>query len=218
MENQLLSLKITFLFLILLLYTPLQAQIRVACIGNSITVGGGIQDREHDSYPAQLQKILGETYEVHNLGVSARTLLFKGNHPYIQEKAYQESLQLIPNIVIIELGTNDSKPQNWKYGDEFEANLSVLVNSYKKLESKPTIFLCRPLPAFEIRYGINEVVLQKEIFYIMKQVAKRYKCKIIDLYTPLSDREVLFPDKIHPNIEGAKIIAEIVANKIKYKV
>lgn len=214
MDNQLIR-KITFLFLIIFLSTFLHAQIGIACIGNSITAGGGILDREHNSYPAQLQKILGETYEVHNFGVSARTLLSKGDHPYIQEKAYQESLQLNPNIVIIELGTNDSKPHNWKYGDEFEANLLTLVNSYKKLDSKPIIFLCRPLPAFEIRYGINEVVLQKEIFPIMNKVAKRLKCKIIDLYTPLSDKESLFPDKIHPNIEGAKIMAEIVAKNIK---
>lgn len=215
MNNQISKRVMLFLFLVVLLPAFIQSQIRVACIGNSITVGGGIQDREHDSYPAQLQKILGQTYEVHNFGVSARTLLFKGDHPYVEEKAYQESLLLKPNIVIIELGTNDSKPHNWKYGNDLEMNLITLVNSYKELDSKTEIYLCRPLPAFEIRYGINEIVLQKEIYPIMKNVAKRLKCKIIDLYTPLSKKEYLFPDKIHPNIEGAKIIAETVAKKIK---
>lgn len=207
--------KVIITLIALTFNTQLFSQTRVACIGNSITVGGGIQDRAHDSYPAQLQKILGETYEVQNFGVSARTLLFKGDNPYIKEKVYQESLLFNPNIVIIELGTNDSKPHNWKYGDEFEENLTAFIKSYKELSSKPAIFLCRPLPAFEIRYGINEIVLQKEIFPIMKRVTKRFKCKMIDLYTPFINKEELFADKIHPNAAGARIMAKIIFGKIK---
>ncbi|OYP74897.1 hypothetical protein CIK94_07310 [Prevotella sp. P4-51] len=36
--------------------------VRVACVGNSITYGTGIQDRARDSYPAQLERMLGPGY------------------------------------------------------------------------------------------------------------------------------------------------------------
>ena len=46
---------------------PVQ-KIKVACVGNSITYGTGIQDREHFSYPVQLQNMLGDKYLVGNFG------------------------------------------------------------------------------------------------------------------------------------------------------
>src|SRR5579885_3646478 len=64
-------------------------KIRVACVGDSITYGAGIKDREHNSYPAQLQKLLGDGYEVRNFGVNGRTLLSKGDLPYVKERTYQ---------------------------------------------------------------------------------------------------------------------------------
>ena len=49
--------------------------VRVACVGNSITYGAGIANRQQNSYPAQLQYYLGADYEVRNFGVSGTTLL-----------------------------------------------------------------------------------------------------------------------------------------------
>lgn len=65
---------------------PHKDAIRVACIGNSITYGARIKNRDRDSYPAVLSRMLGEAYWVKNFGVSARTLLNKGDHPYMNEK------------------------------------------------------------------------------------------------------------------------------------
>ncbi len=42
--------------------------IRVACIGNSITHGSGIDMQEQKGYPAQLQRLLGNGYRVKNYG------------------------------------------------------------------------------------------------------------------------------------------------------
>lgn len=46
---------------LLILPTGLWAKriIKVACVGNSITYGAGISNREKNSYPAQLQYYLG---------------------------------------------------------------------------------------------------------------------------------------------------------------
>ena len=71
---------------------------------------------EVNGYPAQLQKMLGKDYYVKNFGVGARTMLNKGDHPYMKELAWKDALAFNPNIVVIKLGTNDSKDMNWKYG------------------------------------------------------------------------------------------------------
>ena len=113
---------------------PHKDAIRVACIGNSITYGARIKNRDRDSYPAVLSRMLGEAYWVKNFGVSARTLLNKGDNPYMNEKAYQDALAFNPNIVVIKLGTNDSKSFNW------------LMLSKHCLPNRKFIFVILPKP------------------------------------------------------------------------
>ena len=111
-----------------------QERIKVACVGNSITEGSGIV--ESMRYPSQLQKLLGENFEVRNYGLGGRTLLKKGDYPYWQEEKYKEVLAWVPDIVIIKLGTNDSKPQNWIYAEDFIADYRAFIQSFKKLPGK----------------------------------------------------------------------------------
>ena len=105
--------------------------IRVACVGDSITFGYGIKDRDKMSYPAQLGKRLGSKYEVRNFGVNGHTLLSKGNAPYIKSKAYRDALAFAPEIVVIKLGTNDSKPMNWQYKSEFKRPSHPLFPTFR---------------------------------------------------------------------------------------
>ena len=79
-----------FLTLSVVLYAQ-QHRIKVACIGNSITYGYGLPDRATQSYPVQLQKMLGESYQVENFGKSGATLLNKGHRPYMQQDEYHRS-------------------------------------------------------------------------------------------------------------------------------
>jgi len=189
--------------------------IKVACIGNSITYGSGIKDRNTDSYPAVLGRLLGENYQVFNFGLGGRTLLNKGDRPYMKEKTYQQSLDFLPNIVIIKLGTNDTKPYNWKYESEFIQDLTTMVNSYKQLPSKPKIYLCYPAKAYFAEWGINDTTIINGVIPYVKAVAKKTKSRIIDLHKATSDMPENFPDKIHPNEAGARIMAEVIYRKIK---
>lgn len=110
-----------WIFLSLLCLLPLKSAgrkrsarvpVRVACVGNSITFGAGIPNREANAYPAQLQAYLGDGYEVRNFGVSATTASPRGDHPYTATEAYRASLDFAPDIVLLKMGTNDTKPQN----------------------------------------------------------------------------------------------------------
>ena len=84
--------------------------IKVACLGNSITYGSGIEDNIKDAWPPQLGRMLGEGYEVRNFGYSGRTLLQKGNHPYMQTQLFYDAIGWNPDIVIIMLGMGDLFP------------------------------------------------------------------------------------------------------------
>lgn len=190
-----------------------QEKIRVACIGNSITQGSGVE--EGKTYPDVLQQLLGNAYEVKNFGVSGRTLLKKGDFPYWNEQKYQDALQWQPDVIIIKLGTNDSKPQNWKWGSEFREDYIELVNSFKQAATKPRIYLCYPIPVFESRWGITERIVKKEIIPDVKKVARKTKSKIIDLYKPFVDKSHLTYDGIHPNAAGAAFLAGEVYKRIK---
>ena len=137
--------------------------VRVACIGDSITFGAGIRDRAKNSYPAVLGRLLGDGYDVRNFGVSGATLLKKGDKPYWKLKAFQQASDFQPNVVIIKLGTNDSKPQNWRHKADFDGDLRALADHFTALPSKPTVWLCLPVPVYQTRWGINEKTVKGEI-------------------------------------------------------
>jgi lysophospholipase L1-like esterase len=183
---------------------------RVACVGDSITFGAGIKNRAQNSYPVVLGKLLGADYEVRNFGVSGTTLLKKGDRPYWKTKQFKQATEFAPNIVVIKLGTNDTKPQNTKVKEQFEGDLTAMVDHFAGLPGKPKIFLCLPVPVYKTRWGINA----KDLAYympIIKKVAEAKDTGLIDLHTALSNQEALFPDKIHPNAEGAKKMAQTIA-------
>ena len=189
---------------------------RVACIGNSITDGSGIDMAEVNGYPAQMQQILGEDYYVRNFGVGARTMLNKGDHPYMKELAWRDALAFNPDIVVIKLGTNDSKTANWKYSAEFEGDMQQMVDSLKALPSKPRIFLATPIPAFKTQWTINDSTIVNGVIPIIYKVAKNNALEVIDLHTAFNNKDgkQIQRDMIHPTKEGARQMATIVAAEI----
>lgn len=195
--------------------TPKPDAIKVACIGNSITDGFGIDMRTAYGYPAQLQQLLGKDYWVKNFGVSSRTMLNKGDYPYMNEMAWKDALAFKPDIVIIKLGTNDSKPENWQYGAEFKQDLQQMITTLRK-NNNPKIFLCTPIPAFKPTWNISDSVIVNNIIPIQQEVAKKNKLQVIDLHTLFAnDGDKMVDDGIHPDNKGARKMAEIIAGAIK---
>ena len=187
---------------------------KVACIGDSITYGYNITDQAHNSYPVQLEVLLQEfdsTWETKNFGVSGATLLRNGDLPYVNQTMYNDARSWKPDVVVIMLGTNDSKPYNWIYKDEFVPNYCALIDSFASLSSDPEIWICKPVPAFSTNYNIRNEVIRDEIIPLIDEIAGLREVKVIDLYTPLLDASSMFPDGIHPNAEGAGLMAKVIA-------
>ena len=212
--------------------TPKPGAIRVACVGNSITDGHGIDVATQYGYPALLQKKLGDGYWVKNFGLSGRTMLNKGDMPYMKELAWRDALAFKPDIVIIKLGTNDSKPQNWKYADEFKHDLQQMLITLrpdlaqpaaKKKGKKstpapaatPKIYLCTPIHALKSSWNINDEIISNNIIPIQQEVAKEYGLEVIDLNTLFgSNPDNYLDDGIHPNDKGVKIMSDIISDVI----
>jgi lysophospholipase L1-like esterase len=190
---------------------------KVACVGDSITYGAGVEDRAHNAYPVQLQNLLGKEYEVKNFGVSGATLLKQGDKPYWKEKAFKAAMDFAPDVVIIKLGTNDTKPQNWAHKDDFAADAKALAEEFAALPSMPKIYLCHPVPAYPGNWGIRDEVIKDEVIPLVDRVARETGATVIDLYAALADQPKLFPDKVHPNADGAKVIARTVHQALTAK-
>lgn len=195
-------------------------KIRVACIGNSITAGYGLQNPEQEAYPAALQNLLDKKYnnytnlfEVKNFGITARTLLMKGDLPWMKEPFFRDVLNYNPNYIIIKLGTNDTKPHNWKYGDEFQKDLETMIAILQSLPSNPRIILCYPIPVYQNEWGIRDEILVNDIIPIITRVANNNGLAIVDLHSNMA-KNLYLQDNVHPNIEGSKVIAEKIFNSV----
>lgn len=190
-----------------------QTTIKVACVGNSITEGARMEPDKR--YPAVVGLLLGSGYEVRNFGLGGRPLLKKGDYPYGNEKMYHEVMAREPDIVVIKLGTKDSKPQNWQYKDEFVGDYRAFIQSFKALKSQPKIFVCLPVPVYKAAFDITEAIVKGEVIPLTKEAAKAEKVEVIDVYKALSGHSEMFPDGVHPNEAGTRLMAEAVYKKIK---
>lgn len=206
--------KSSILYLFIFMCVSAQAQkIKVACIGNSVTYGSGIENRETDSYPAQLQRLAGDMYEVVNFGVPGATLLNKGHRPYIQEEQYKKALAFAADRVIIHLGLNDTDPRNWpNFKDDFTRDYVELIRSFRNANPKCKIWICRlsPITHEHSRFKSGTRDWYWQIQQAIENIAHYEKVGLIDLQSGLYMRPDLLPDALHPTAEGAEIIARTV--------
>ena len=201
---------------------PDGSKIRVACVGDSITYGCLVPMRGRNHYPRVLQGLLGAGYQVENFGLTNRTLQITGDHPYALEKEFPRSLKFQPDIVVLKLGTNDTKPQNWASAEAFETEYRLLLAHYQALASRPRIFLCTPAAAYPgpgakngvYTYKIRERELE-EARAVVRRVAAEEGLPLIDtaVLTAAHPEWFVF-DGIHPNAKGARALAEIVSRAV----
>lgn len=200
----------------------LSQPIRVACVGDSITYGAGLANRERDSYPAWLGRWMGPGYDVRNFGHSGATLLQKGDLPYIKQQEHSDALAFKPDIVVIMLGTNDSKhhggglattnevAENWQHKADYVSDYKSLIAEFRHANRRAKIYVCYPTPCFPGRWGIDDNTIHFEILPLVHQVARQSHAKVIDLYTPFVGKPGFFPDTVHPNAAGAKMMAAVI--------
>ena len=205
---------------------PARAQPRVpthvACVGDSITAGVGASNPANN-YPSQLQGLLGSGVTVRNFGHSGATLLTTGDTPYQKTLEYTNATSFVAGAgdgavvdVIIMLGTNDSKPNNWNGGDagtragQFAIDLAALVDHFATMSTQPVVYLALPLDALTNTFTISGPVIHDQIIPIINQVATDKGLPTIDLNTPTMGQTPYFTDGVHPNDGGYTVVAGLM--------
>lgn len=183
--------------------------IRVVCVGNSITYGAGIANREKNSYPKQLQYLLGSHYKVLNAGCNSATLLSEGDYPYIERDEYKQSLEFEPHIVIIKLGTNDAKPQNRIKLDQYKSDYQKLIDSYRALPTEPRIILATPVRCYLGEDEFSTQAIESAMIPVIRELALENNLEILNFYTLFSPEYAweIMPDRLHPSSIGAGMMA-----------
>ena len=201
-------------FLLLFFLLPLSACriIKVACVGNSITYGTGVANREQKAYPVVLQRLLGKGYQVENFGKPGATLLRRGHRPYFAQPEFRAALQFRPDIAVIHLGINDTDPRNWpNYRDEFIPDYLALIDSLRAVNPHVRILVARltPIGVDHPRFDSGTRKWREEISQAVQQVAEIARVEWIDFYAPLVPHPDWLPDAVHPDARGAEVLAKV---------
>lgn len=190
----------------------------MACVGDSITWGFTILRRKKLSYPARLAELLGDGYLVSNFGCNDAAARYDADTPYVRRKAYRDSLAWNPDIVLLMLGTNDTKSQNWNQ-EIFERDYRRLVESYLELPSHPRVILIAPIRIFR-SLAMPLITPQSEpletgVRPTIHRVAADMGLELVDLYDLFSDFTYC-KDGLHPQAAGARMLAEAIHSRINW--
>ena len=194
---------------------------KIVCIGDSITFGAGVRGKKHQTWEFCLESKLGEEWQVLNYGISGRTLLSDGDYPYVHEKQYAASKGVCADKYIIMLGTNDSKPYNWKK-DAYYEELVQFVEEYVSLENHPAVILMTPPSCYvdpklgRIGFDIDGNLVASDIRSFVLEIGEKLGLKVIDLHSFTANHEEWFVDGVHPNQLGNEKIAEFIYESIAY--
>jgi lysophospholipase L1-like esterase len=192
--------------------------VRIAFVGNSITIGANLLNPTVECYPSRvsqmLQGVYGDTCVVNNYAVSGRTMLKKGDYPIWNEKQFGQMWNFAPDIVFIMMGTNDSKPYNWDvYGNEFFTDYMSMIDTMKERNPRTQFMLAFPPPAFAVNFDIRDSVILNCIRPLIDSIRMITGAEAVDFYYAFKDSVSLFPDNIHPNAQGSLSMGKMVFEK-----
>jgi len=207
--------------------------LRIACVGNSITAGARVTDPSKHGYPAILSDLLQSGgYQkclVRNFGIGGATVLKFGT-PNIWP-VLDSLRRFVPDVVIIEVGTNETvgaPRRNWEHIDAFETDYREYISRVRAMNPACRIILCSPpdmvlttpnLPAerlanlterrpriWELRERIRTLSKAEGIYFL--DLTKAFRGRP-DLMTPM--------DGVHPNQAGYAFLAEQAFRLLKKK-
>jgi lysophospholipase L1-like esterase len=200
--------------------------LRIACIGNSITFGARLDNPNNESYPAVLSEMLKanyyRNYEIKNFGIGGATILRFGTPnlwPLI------DSLQNFkPDIVIIKAGTNETVgiPRlNWENINEFEKDYSDYISLIRKINPDCRIVICSPLDMVIQTEDLSPERITDlngrrpriwELRKRIKKIASAENTYFLDLTSPFKGKANLMTKKdgVHPNKDGYVYLASLV--------
>ena len=201
------------LFVLLLLAGPALGQIKISAIGASTTQGSGAPAGQ--SYPDQLQKLLGSEYQVRNFGKSGAGALRAGNPTYWNSAEQKAAAAFAPDIVINWLGGADSKAASWDaHKAEFLGDYKAMIKYYQDLPSRPKIISMMSI-ALHDDAGVRKTVLEAEVNPLQRQGALEMGSRFIDTKSIVDGHPEYFNDGVHLKAIGYAAIAKAVEAEVR---
>lgn len=192
--------------------------IKVACIGDSITWGFTLLNPWKQSYPSLLQEKLGGGYEVRNYGFNDAAARFDADTPYVHKRVYRQSLAWNPDIVLLMLGSNDTKRHNWE-PEIFRRDYRKIVDSYLDLASRPRVVLIAPIRVFRLGklpiLGLYPEVMEEGVRPAIREIASEKGLQLVDLQDLFTDSRYMM-DGVHPQREGARMLADAIYSAVNW--
>lgn len=194
--------------------------LRVACLGDSVTLGTGVVGRAHNPYPAQLGYRLGPRYDVAAFGLGGATLLLKGDRPYLESKEFAAALEWSPDVAVVILGANDTcldrTRRNWEHIASLQDDAWELVRRLREGREGVRVLLCSP-PAIFPQGSAVTPSRRPELSERAPRIAGVARTlrdaaaalegvEFVDLTRTLEAAQV--PDGVHPDSFGAAALAE----------
>jgi lysophospholipase L1-like esterase len=206
--------------------------VRVACLGDSITAGAKV-NAATESYPAQLQQMLGEGFAVKNFGAGGATLWHGGSPNAFQQLPAAKTFA--PQIALVNFGINDTRSRDvdyWAHFPEFEADARKLLDELLALPTKPIVFLCLPTANFADLPGMPDERKASVAERLPRLVEVRTKLRalaasldparvrLVDLNVVTEKQPDVFNlDGVHLRPAGYRLLAEtlrpLVADTVK---
>ncbi len=189
-------------------------ELNILCLGDSITHGFKLPDPAQESFPSRMEEHSQGLWHVQNLGVNGATVLSKGDIPIINQDAYRIAMHSSPDVVVLMLGTNDTKNNNWRYISDFLEDYRRIVDSLQHLASRPRVIVCTIPPIFLSPNSVLDVEHVTQVNRMIRSVAAESGAEFLNVHQMLAGKSNLFIDGIHPNALGAVELAGIIYSKI----
>jgi acyl-CoA thioesterase-1 len=174
----------------------------ILAFGDSLTAGYGVP--RGSGYPEQLQRRLdglGYKYRIVNMGISGDTT--NGGRARIQA-----ALNVMPSVVILELGANDGL--RGQPIAQMQANLEEMIGQFQKAGAK-VILAGMTLPR---NYGATYVQSFEDVF---RNLAKKYNLPLIPFFLEgvAGNPKYTLDDFLHPNADGYVLVTDIVMKALE---
>lgn len=195
----------------------------IACVGDSNTEA---------QYPRFLQENLGQNYQVKNFGKGGATLIDGTNHPYFKKKQFKNSLKFTPDIVLIMFGTNDANSK-WCMDEtrktefkgtpqeEFKSQYIKLINNYKNINKKASVYLLTPLPIYEHAKSRDPKIKQRIdhlyqwVIPTIREISEEEHVKLIEVHKLMHNAFDFTTDGVHLDQDGYQDLANKLAKEIR---
>lgn len=179
-------------------------KIQILALGDSITAGYNLPLA--DSYPAQLEALLGDSYEIINGWVSWDTSIQLLNRLDL----YIEDVENMPVLAIVTIGWNDGL--RWQSLEDLESNLNTIVEKLKEKDIVVVVSGMRLPLNLGLNYSRNFKALYSDVAENNDVYFLEHFLKDVEGYADLN-----LGDRIHPNKQWYTIVAQNMYEFLKNK-